>query len=458
MSFRYIKSKVTVFLLLFFSVVQYSCKKYLEAKPDKSLTTPKTVTELQQLLDFEENNTGFPSGSLLSDDNLYFTYDAWNSMLYPDERLSYIWDGETDFTRDWAPAYQRIFTSNVVLDEVKKIKDATASEQAYNIVEGSALFYRAINFYELAQIFALPYSIEASPSAFGIPLKASPNIDEVSVRSTVQQTFDKIINDLKASVHLLPASVAYKTRPSKTAAYALLARTYLVMNDYTNAGKYADSCLQTDSSLLDYNDITEADPNSAHPFKRFNKEVIFHIVSNFVFDLYNSKVDSVLYNSYDSNDIRKTAFFKDNGNGTFQFKGNYAETDIIALFCGLSTNEIYLIRAECNARAGMPNEAMADLNTLLNKRWKAGTFIPLDAATADEALDKIVKERRKELCFRSSLRWSDLRRLNQDNRYSKTLKRVFGTEIYELQANDKRYTFLIPQKIIDISGMQQNPR
>lgn len=460
MNLRYIKfiPIATLFLLSFFSVVQYSCKKYLDAKPDKSLATPQTINELQQLLDFEENNIGFPTNSVYSDDNVYFTEDGWKSIFFPDERLSYVWDGNIDFTKDWAPAYQRIFRANVVLNELAKINDKTASAQEYNNVKGSALFYRAINFYELSQTFAVPYSPQSSSSGFGVPLKTSPNIDEVTVRSTIKETYDKITEDLKASIPLLPASIIHKTRPGKAAAYALLARTYLVTNDYINAGKYADSCLQYYNNLLDYNDLAEVNPSSNYPFKVLNKEVIFHAASNYVFDLLNSKVDSVLYDSYESNDIRKAAFFHDNGDGSFQFKGNYAQAGIILLFCGIATDEIYLIRAECKARAGKVQEAMDDLNILLNKRWKAGTFIGLTANTADEALRIILKERRKELCYRPGSRWSDLRRLNTDDRFSITLKRILGMDIYELVPNDNRYTFLIPHSVISISSIQQNPR
>jgi hypothetical protein len=122
----------------------------------------------------------------------------------------------------------------------------------------------------------------------------------------------------------------------------------------------------------------------------------------------------------------------------------------------LATDEIYIIRAECYARAGNTTAAMADLNYLLQNRW-SGSFVPFTAATPDIALSIILKERRKELLFRA-LRWTDLRRLNKDPRFAVTLTRIVNNQTYTLPPNDLRYTFLIPDVILSRANMPQNPR
>ena len=118
---------------------------------------------------------------------------------------------------------------------------------------------------------------------------------------------------------------------------------------------------------------------------------------------------------------------------------------------------MYLIRAEAAARAGLKDSALADLNRLLSTRWKTGTFVPYAAGSADQALDIILAERRKELIMRGT-RWFDLRRLNKEPRFAKTLVRIQNSTTYTLSPNDNRYTFLIPAQVIALTGMQQNTR
>lgn len=102
--------------------------------------------------------------------------------------------------------------------------------------------------------------------------------------------------------------------------------------------------------------------------------------------------------------------------------------------------------------------SMQLLNQLLLKRWRTGSFVPLTAANADAALLLILTERKKELAFSGSLIWYDLRRLNKDPRFAKTLKRTVNGVVYELPPNDNRYTFAIPDTEILLTGIQQNKR
>ena len=152
---------------------------------------------------------------------------------------------------------------------------------------------------------------------------------------------------------------------------------------------------------------------------------------------------------YAPGDLRKSIFFKASGSsGTF--KGNYS--GIVAIFGGLATDELYLVRAECAARQGQTAAAMADLNTLLAKRWKTGTFVPLSAPDAATALAIILAERRKELVGRN-LRWTDLRRLN-----NVSLVRTLNGTTYTLAPGSPRYTYPLPADEISLGGLQQNAR
>jgi hypothetical protein len=260
-------------------------------------------------------------------------------------------------------------------------------------------------------------------------------------------------------LNYLPDVPLYKLRPSKPAAYALLSRIYLVMQDYPNALLYGDSCLKIYDSVLDYNTLKTT---VTYPVPGLNREVIFQatISDDLQGNLgVNCIVDSILYKSYDNNDLRKTLFYKPGTTGQINFIGTYTGGTVSTVskaFGGIATDEVYLTRAECYARAGNVAAALNDLNKLMAARWKTGTFVAFTAANADEALAIIVRERRKETPFRG-LRWLDLRRLNSEGA-NITLTRILNSEKYTLPPNDPRYALPIPPDVIALTGMKQNER
>jgi len=107
------------------------------------------------------------------------------------------------------------------------------------------------------------------------------------------------------------------------------------------------------------------------------------------------------------------------------------------------------------ARTGYLVEAQADLNTLLATRYKAGTFRPYQLTVTADVLDLILKERRKELIFRG-LRWMDIKRLNLEGANIVQRRFLDGKE-YRLEPNANRYALPLPDDIIRVTGMEQNP-
>lgn len=450
-------------LLLFILIMSTSCKKYLDRKPAKEQVIPSTLNDMQTLLDNEfavMNVNNAASFSEFAADNYYVTTKDWQSWLrLPYMTGNYIWDGNADPYSDyWNLPYQNpIYYSNIVLDQLPLVTTNSGEEAKYNALKGSALFYRAFSFQQLAQLFCKPYSTE-NANDLGIVLKVTSNVSEHITRATVQQTYDRIIADMKEAADLLPLTTLFRTRPSKVAAYAALARTYLSMRDYINAGSYANLALQQYNTLMDYNTLA---PIGTVAMTIFNPEVIFHDNSPDAILLTNDyhKIDSMLYQSYDANDLRKTIFFQANTGpaiGTFYFKGSYNGISKSRVFDGLTTDELYLIRAECYARTNNKDAALADLNSLMVKRWRAGLFTTITAIDAADALNKILTERRKELVFRG-LRWSDIRRFNVEGA-NITLKRIIAGTTYTLPPNDLRSVMLIPLNEIKYSGVEQNPR
>ncbi|WP_400261341.1 RagB/SusD family nutrient uptake outer membrane protein [Sphingobacterium sp. SG20118] len=464
-----------IFILGILLSIQTGCKKeFLDQKPDLNKAVPKTLADCQALLDdYNRMNAGYPDHGEVAADNYYFSDAVYNGLQdvnnSPEDKWNYSWNPQGEHVTQWLCGYQVVYNTNLVFSTLEEI---ATDESNYKVIRGSALFYRAFAFYHLAQLFCKPYTASTANTDLGIPLRMSPDPNEISTRGTVQEVYDRITTDLTEAISLLPVAVQVKSRPSKAAAYGALARVYLSMEDYANAGKMANECLKLQGTLIDYN-ATSASPTaitvSSEPespsFSRFNVEVIFQAVTIYgVLDQSKVQIEPNLYNSYAANDRRKTVFFAEgrepwgDPNGLIGFRGNYDGTVNPNLFMGLATDEMYLVRAECYARAGNTSLAMQDLNTLLVKRM-APPYVNLTAFSANEALIQILTERRKELIFRT-LRWTDLRRLNKDPQFAVTLRRDMNT-IGEtpLQPNDLRYTFLIPTKeVINLTGILQNPR
>jgi len=435
-----------------------SCQKggFLDTKPDQTLQIPTSIKDCQALLDNDVvmngyGSFGYPNLGFTGCDDYYVTTPLYNQYNATD-RNAVIWAKDiytTQEVNDWDLPYRTILYANVAIEGLTALHPSPADETAWNNAQGSALFFRAFAYFQLAQVFAPVYDSSSAQTDLGLPLRKSTDVNEKFTRTTVQKTYDQIISDLVSAVPLLPGVPLSITRPSKAAVYGLLSRVYLSTRAYSTALLYADSCLQIKPGLLDYNTVN---PGNNPTFTRSNTEVIFGAANSSNGPIGRSFTDSGLFASYQPNDLRKTLFFR---NGRI-FSGRYDEDNYA--FCGIATDEIYITRAECYARVGNTTGAMADLNTLLVNRWTSGTFTPFTAVDAADALRQILPERRKELLYRG-LRWTDLRRLNKDPATATTLFRTVNGQAYTLQPNDSRYVYAIPDNVISFNpGMQQNIR
>lgn len=447
--------------ILFCSILSASCKKYLEAKPNDQLTTPNNITALQALLDNGQYMNGCsPSSGQAAADEFYLlqsTYDSRTSLV----QQSYLWNmqGQSDYNftnvKDWGNLYYSIYEANVCLTEIDKIAKTTLNERQWDNVKGAAYFFRARSFLQLAWVYCKAFNEQTAKQDMGIILRLNADFNSPSFRSTVWNTYQQIIEDFKSAENYLPDLSPIPLRPSKAAVYGYLARTYLSMREYDSAYKYSNTCLGIYDTLIDYNDATQVTPSDKFPFQDLNPEVIHQSYMNSVsinsISQKNAQIDTLLFDSYDNNDIRKSAFFSKTALG-INFKGSYnART---AWFTGLTTAEMFLTRAECFARSGAISSAMADLNHLLESRWKKGTFSPLTALDKEDALNLILQERRKELLFRD-LRWIDIKRLNLEGR-NIAIKRIINGQEYVLAPNDNRFAIPLPTDIVSLTGIVQN--
>ena len=433
-------------------VATIGCSDFLDEKSDSKLATPETLVDNQALLDRSSNllDNNSISGEISCDD-IYITDSDYKGIGYEADKRLYTWQPNlvsNPSGNDWESCYYRINICNTVLDNLKQYHVDHADN-----VRGQALAIRASIYLEASQIWSLAYDKSTSNSNMGMPLRLNSDMNIPSVRSTLEQTYQQILKDLHEVITLLPDHQVSVVRASKVTALAYLARTYLYMGDYQNALLYANQVLKINNTLMDFNSLKALD---SYPIKDMNIEVLLSTSLGFspVISTNTAKIDKDLYASYNNNDLRKSIYFKLNSAGDVLFKGNYTGSSVKS--SAIAIDEIYLIAAESYAELDNVTNAMKVLNDLLVKRWKQGTFTNVTASNKADALEIIAQERRKELLFRG-IRWSDLKRYNRD-RANINLSRTIGGKTYVLPANDLRYAIAIPEDIIKMTGMSQNPR
>jgi tetratricopeptide (TPR) repeat protein len=464
--------KILSYLFIFIVFNQFftSCKKedeFLSAKPDVSLVVPSKLEDYQLLLYREQtfNQGSAPALGTATTDEYWVTPSYWD-ICPVHERNTYIlgkgdiYESDLSIT-DWNVPYVQIYYANTVLEGIEKVAFKAEQKVLYDQIKGQALFFRALAFYNLVQTFALPYDSITAAKDPGIILRLTSDFNGPVKRSTIQESYDQILQDLSNALALLPNSTPLPTQPSKVAGNALFARIYLGLRDYSKAFTYSDATLAMNNTLTDYNSLT---PTSTYLSTSYLKEDIFQAGLNTKsitgFGSGGTSMDSVLYAMYDNpNDLRKTTCYIINS-GRIEWRGSYMKSSS-QKYCGLATNEMYLIRAECLARRGNTSGAMNDLNTLLRTRWKkngtVSTYVDQTATSSTAALNVILRERRKELVFRG-LRWTDIRRLNMEPGFQTTLVRVFNGITYTLPPGDPRFAMPIPTSEIKFSGVAQNIR
>lgn len=148
----------------------------------------------------------------------------------------------------WKTCYNGIFRANTVLDKIDIPTDYTGTQK--DQLTGEAKFLRAYFYFDMVRIFG------------GVPIITKVlSIDESKKigRSTEQEVYGQIVNDLKDAVNTLPLSskIAWG-RASKGAAVALLAKVYVYMQDWDNAKKYFDELFSGEFSynlVSNYGDL-----------------------------------------------------------------------------------------------------------------------------------------------------------------------------------------------------------
>lgn len=436
--------------LLFISAcILCSCNSFLDIEP-RGYSIPSTTEDYERLL----NNPIFTTQAGL-DDILYLGDDLFLPLYNSDGPTTlsnvYCWAEVIDMeiTAEpvfWGVLYNRIYTANLVITEVLDSKEG--SEEQKKQLWAEALFQRGYQYFLLMNLYAPPYNAATASSDLGVPLKTGTDVTEATPpRATVQECINFIVSDLTGAVRNLPDFGRDKYHPGKYAAYALLSRLYLSMCDYPKAEAYADSALQANHQLLDYNVCFAS---LTFPEQHESPQELWLIMAvNAYAGLSNYPSDKALavFNEnsreYDTR-FTEMIMFEDEVQRWYRYPANIDRP----LNFGIGFPELYLTKAETHLRnTGEINESLQWVNKIREKRVDPAGEVQLSAATTEEALQIILDERMRELMM-NGLRWMDMRRLDRDGRMA-TEQRVSmdGDVIATLKPGDKAYTLQIPIRV-----------
>src|SRR6218665_419956 len=157
--------------------------------------------------------------------------------------------------------FRTIHRANVVLESANKTT-ASFSTNIKNRVTGEAKFLRAWAYYELGTLWG------------GVPIYTEyvKSVEGAKARSSQQEVYKQVLDDLKAAEGLLPATYAASEygRATKAATQVLMARTYLQMGDYNSAKTELEKVVSSGLYKLvdNYLDLTNEEGE-------FNPESIF---------------------------------------------------------------------------------------------------------------------------------------------------------------------------------------
>lgn len=509
-----ILNNILIFTLLTSSVLMVGCDEFLDERPEKSANVvPETVEDMDLLLGAyrADEISHYP---LYGTDDVKPNVDIYNGKkgIYTVQEIqAATWERDLiaknykDYF--WKYRYENIFKSNLIL---KVLKTANVSDTERARLEGQAKFKRVYNYFLLADMYCMPYCSENLDEP-GLPEKQEVLFSEDITRKTLEETYAMMDADLEDALKLNVALNASgmgansKNRATTAGVNAFAARYYLAKHDYVNAEKYADEALALygEDKLMDftawltqagggYSPITKPGSivvgtetidyvlkypptyNNWNPAfwtqTYFNASLSsgFGGASNWVFP--SADLISVFEKEGDKNeDLRWKYFFVEQY--TYSLGCKYDYPAYVNDNRGTSVAEMILIKAECQARTKDWNDAMNTVNILRAKRINPDSEnVELKATSKEEAIEKILEERRREMPF--LMRWYDLRRLN-NNEYAGddvTVTKSFfpysdinilDTEAlvtYTLQPKDRRYAAPIPHsEVLSSNGViEQN--
>ncbi|MCC8411262.1 RagB/SusD family nutrient uptake outer membrane protein [Mucilaginibacter sp. UR6-1] len=455
------------------------------------IVTLLSLTSCQKVLDIDAPTNERPSGVVFgSDDNAKAALSGAYSQLGGTQTygsdLTLITGLAADELKTSSPSVRYVQLQNNTYDAINNSLIRNAWEDSYTslyrfnaIIAGLSSangVTPAVAQQMLGEAKAMrAYILMSLVSLYGdVPLILTTNVQETATmpKTPAAQVWQQIITDLtEAKEELADAYVsnngsAQRMQINKSGAAALLAKAYLATGQWALAVSNASEVISNTTlyGLLPGTQLSDV-------FLANSRESILQLGSAFMGDTgytgegsifipsaftsaMNFAIRDGLLNAFENNDRRRDAWVRTytlNGVTTNQpFKYQNVDRDA-ATASGRTESvmvirlaEVYLVRAEANARLSNAGQAVADLNVLRTRAGLAALPVTVNLLNAVE------QERRVELFCERGDRWFTLKRNGNVNQVIGALKPQTWTETAQL--------FPIPQTAIDANpNLIQNP-
>lgn len=310
----------------------------------------------------------------------------------------------------WTKAYSQVYYANSIIQGVEQ--SATLNDQDKKRIKGEALFLRSVIYFYLQQLFGdIPYTGSLDYEYNRTLSKTEASDVLVMLEDNVTEAAGLLEDEYRD---------AERIYPNRKAAQLLLARIYLLRNEWAQAESVAKTILA--SPLYEFQtDINEVFHKSGKhilwQLKPQNsgdatQEAAFYYFSGAAPKVYALTVD--LVNAFSDEDIRKQQWMSKVTNSGNTWYRSYKYKNL----AGANTNEysiifrleeLYFIMAEVLAKQNRMDEALPYLNAI---RERAG-LSALASLSGEGFIDELLAEKRREFFTESGHRFIDLKRLSR---------------------------------------------
>lgn len=446
-----------------------SCDDYTDLTPKGALVI-ETADKFHEMVSLP--NRGYPINNFqyLSDDQWMREANVIGKTPNIDI-LNFTFDESVDrvsmmkTSSFYNQAYSYINRWNTIISLVDNSK---GDEGTKKIAKAEAKIYRAYDHFLLVNTYAKAYDAKTATTDGGICIMDKFDLEAQPAKSTVAQVYDFIQKDIEEALPYIQVKPLDVYHPSLAFVFAFKAKVHLFKREIAEAQAATEKSLSYNNQIFDlvaYN--SQGGPNAVAVPAANNVEVLSYMYMTGYNEMnfaQSSIISPELRTLFGTNDARFNLFFNststtnlDQGSNTAYWATQY--TKFFYPTVGMKTTEVYLMLAECYARQDRFNDAVAVLNTLRAKRILSGTVNLAVPATRTATMQLVINERRKELLLGFN-RFFDLKRLNNEPNYAKTVTRVFPLvnqtvpqKTYTLQPDSRLYIIPFP-----LSALTKNPK